>query len=176
MPALTASPGGMYWLCGGGGNCESGFPGLPSLAILSADTQPFCWNSDSIFFRRISSATSEIRIQRKPIGVGRSPALSYTINSISFALSMSSLKVSSVHWSVRVARVLAPILSSTFKITNVSGPRENLPAAAWSTSLTAWILISRWPVRGFRMFGMFKLSSVAIVSLLVRFISHGCGD
>lgn len=131
---------------------------LPS-SILSADTQPDVLNSVSIFLRRISSAISEMRTHSIPIGVGRSPDLSYTVSSISFALSISMVNISSCHLSVRVAFVLALMASSTFMITNVSGPLENLELAAWSTSFTARMRMVREPVRGLRKFGVLKLSS-----------------
>lgn len=46
------------------------------LSILSAVTHCEPPSSDSIFFRLISSAISEIRIHSIPIGVGRAPDLS----------------------------------------------------------------------------------------------------
>lgn len=107
------------------------------LSILSAVTHCELPSSASIFLRLISSAMSDIRIHSMPIGVGRAPDLSYTVNSISLAFSMSTLWTSSVHLSVLVALVLPFSTSSTFMATKVSEPLEKRPVAAWSTSLTA---------------------------------------
>lgn len=122
---------------GGGWNCRSGWipPAFPP--IMSAETQPEFCSSLSIFFRRISSAMSVIRIHSMPIGSRWSPVLSYTVTSISFALSMLKSCTSSVHRSFLVGLVRPLIESSTLILTKVSGPRLNRPVAAWSTSATA---------------------------------------
>lgn len=129
-PAAPVGPAGPGFWGDPRGAEGSGRAVEPPCSILSADTQPDALNSVSIFLRRISSAISDIRTQSIPIGVGRSPDLSYTVNSISLAFSMSMLKASSCHRSDRVALVLALMASSTLRTTNVSGPRENLELAA----------------------------------------------
>lgn len=87
---------------------------------------------------------------------------------------MSMENASSSHLSVRVAFVLALMVSSTLTMTYVSGPRENRELAAWSTSLTAWIRIVRRPVNGLRMLGLLRLSS-ALQSVITKRIdiAHG---
>jgi len=116
------------------GNCGGGTFGL---FILSAETQPEPCTSASILFLRISSTMSDILIHSIAMGSGCSPGLSYTVSSISFALSTSILWYSLSHRSVRVTLVRATTLSSTLTATNVSGPLVNRPVVAWSTSLTA---------------------------------------
>jgi hypothetical protein len=115
---------------GGGWNCKSGWmpPALPP--IMSAETHPEFWRSDSIFFRRISSTMSDIRTQSIPMGRRWSPVLSYTVISISFALSMLKSWTSSIHLSVLVGLVRPLMASSTLMLTNVSGPRLKRPVAA----------------------------------------------
>lgn len=98
--------------------------------ILSAETQPELLISASILLRRISSTMSDILTQSSPMGMGCSAGLSYTVNSISLALSTSMLWYSASQRSVRDAFVRAMTVSSTFTATNVSGPRVNLPVAA----------------------------------------------
>lgn len=115
--------------------------------------------SCSIFFRRSSSTKSEIRIHNIPTGTGFSVGLSYTVISISLALSTSMSWPSSSHLSFRVDFVLTRVTSSTLMITNVSGPRVKREVVAWSTSFTASTRTWRRPVKGRRMFGALMLSS-----------------
>lgn len=103
---------------------------IPPESIWLAETHPVLLVSDSIFFLLISSTMSEILIHNMPMGIERSPLRSYTVSSISLALSTSISWTSCSQRPVLVPFVRALKLSSTFTMTNVSGPRLNRPVAA----------------------------------------------
>jgi hypothetical protein len=101
-----------------------------------------------------------------PMGSRCSPVLSYTVISISFALSMVNSCSSSIHLSFLVGLVRPLIASSTLMLMKVSGPRLKRLVVAWSTSATAWMRRERWPLNGFLWLGMFRLSSRVLVNTM----------